>query len=255
MKRRSVKAIIYRAIFPDGMVYVGESLRPLAVRRKAHYDAAKAFIRGKKSRTNRRLAEALLKYGDAVQWDVVATAPTDKHKRIAAQDRQIVAQNSLWPNGYNFFLHGKMHPETVTAETRAKMSASHKGKIPWNKGKTLSAETRAKLSAANKGQIPWNKGKTLSAETCAKLSATNKGKTLSAETPRQTLCRKQRANPLEQRPDDPRRNSRQTLCRKQRQEALRRNPRQKDGANRPQQRKARPARAGRRDNVCEAPLN
>ena len=162
---KTARAIIYRAIFPNGMVYVGESLRTLAVRRQAHYDAAKAFLRGKRyAGTNRRLAEALLKYGDAVKWDVVATAPTDKRKRIKAQDRQIVALNSMWPNGYNFILGGKHHPKT-----RAEISASHRGKTHTaetcakisaaNARRTHTAKTRAKMSASAMGRIPWNKGK------------------------------------------------------------------------------------------------
>jgi hypothetical protein len=54
---------------------------------------------------------------------------------------------------------------TVSAETRAKMSANRKGK-------KISAETRAKISATLKGRPAPNKGKTVSAETRAKISAT-----------------------------------------------------------------------------------
>jgi plasmid stability protein len=53
-------------------------------------------------------------------------------------------------------------------ETKAKMSAAHKGKKNHNYGKTLSPETRAKISAATKG-------KTRSPETRAKMSAALKG--------------------------------------------------------------------------------
>ena len=56
----------------------------------------------------------------------------------------------------------------ISAETRAKISASLKGTV-------LSAKTRAKMVAAKKG-------KRHSAETKAKISASQKGKTASAET-------------------------------------------------------------------------
>ena len=62
-----------------------------------------------------------------------------------------------------------------SAETRAKMSASQKGK-------THSADTCAKISAAQKGRPGNRKGITLSAETRAKISASMKGKTHSADT-------------------------------------------------------------------------
>lgn len=84
-----------------------------------------------------------------------------------------------------------------SAETRAKMSAAHKGNQHC-KGRKLSAETRAKLSAAHtgkklstehrakisaaqKGKQIW-KGKKHSAEAKAKMSAAQTGKKLSAET-------------------------------------------------------------------------
>jgi group I intron endonuclease len=83
---------------------------------------------------------------------------------------------------------GHIHSE----ETRAKMSAAHKGKNNHNYGKKLSTETRAKISAAHKGKkfsdetlakiSSANKGKKRSDETRAKISAVQKGKKLSAKT-------------------------------------------------------------------------
>jgi len=63
--------------------------------------------------------------------------------------------------------HGNLNPSKFSDETRAKMSASQKGR-------TLTAETRVKLSAAMKGR-------TQSAEHRAKLGAARKGRTHSAE--------------------------------------------------------------------------
>ena len=45
----------------------------------------------------------------------------------------------------------KLNPQTVSMETRQKISNSNKGKHPTE-------ETRQKLSLSHKGQIPWNKG-------------------------------------------------------------------------------------------------
>ena len=69
---------------------------------------------------------------------------------------------------------GKHHSE----DARAKMSDLKKGKNytgGWNKGLTVSAETRAKMSAAHKGSPGHTKnlGKTHSAETRAKIGLAN----------------------------------------------------------------------------------
>ena len=66
-----------------------------------------------------------------------------------------------------------------TEESKRKMSKSHRGHIPWNKGRTgvFSKETLQKISEANKGQIPWNKGKTgiFSEEALRKIGKASKG--------------------------------------------------------------------------------
>ena len=82
----------------------------------------------------------------------------------------------------------------VSEETKAKLSATKKGKPSPKKGKpgkTHSDETKAKLSAAGKGRVvseeskakssATQKGRIFSEETKAKISAAKKGKTLSEE--------------------------------------------------------------------------
>jgi very-short-patch-repair endonuclease len=80
-------------------------------------------------------------------------------------------------------------------DIRAKMSASHKGKKPWNKNTHMwkdkphpqlgihrTEETRKKLSKALKGKKPWITGKHHSEESNKKNSEAHKGKRLSPAT-------------------------------------------------------------------------
>jgi group I intron endonuclease len=71
--------------------------------------------------------------------------------------------------------------KTLSAEHRAKLSASHMGQSPPNKGKRYSEELRARLSAAHKGlpspkkgQPSPLKGRSLSTKHRANLSAASK---------------------------------------------------------------------------------
>lgn len=101
-------------------------------------------------------------------------------------------------SGKNHPMYGKNH----TSEARRKISASGKGRVPWNKGKTdvytedvklkmgeknignnynlgrrHDEETKKQMSETRKGRTPWNKGKTniYSDETLAKMSENSKG--------------------------------------------------------------------------------
>ena len=80
---------------------------------------------------------------------------------------------TLWPNGYNLSEGGD--GVLPSEETRRKMSNSHKGKIPPNKGIPMSEEQKKKLSKLLKGRNAWNKGIPMSEEQKKKLSEINKG--------------------------------------------------------------------------------
>ena len=81
----------------------------------------------------------------------------------------------------------------LSDETKLKMSESHKGRIPWNKGKNFSKETRKKMSESHKGiqsseeskrkiseaMKGKNKGIKLSEERKQKISEAHKGGKLS----------------------------------------------------------------------------
>ena len=85
---------------------------------------------------------------------------------------------SLANRGANNGMYGKtgdkhpMYGKTHTKETREKLSKSHMGKTPWNKGKAgiYSQQTRDKISQAHKGH-KYNLGKRHTKETKEKISA------------------------------------------------------------------------------------
>ncbi len=80
---------------------------------------------------------------------------------------------TLYPNGYNLTEGGE--GEIPCEETRRKMSKSHKGKIPPNKGIPMNEEQKKKLSESLKGRNVWNKGIPMNEEQKKKLSEINKG--------------------------------------------------------------------------------
>ena len=78
--------------------------------------------------------------------------PWHAGKTILDTHKQKLVECNL---GDNNPFYGQHH----TDETKAKISAANKNRVPWNKGKTYSEESRAKMSAAKKGKsVPWNKG-------------------------------------------------------------------------------------------------
>ena len=90
--------------------------------------------------------------------------------------------NTLWPNGYNLSEGGE--GGIMCEEIRKKMSLSHKGQIPHNKGKHYSEETKKKISEVTSGEKNPFYGKHHSEETKQKISDSQKGRQFSEETKR-----------------------------------------------------------------------
>lgn len=125
---------------------------------------------GNNYRSSRHFNFAIEKYGwDGFTHEVIAEGLTKEEACQMEQDliREYKTTDDRY--GYNLSTGGESGAAgvVVSAETRAKRSAS-------SKGRTQSDETRRKLSEAAKGR-------TFSLETLAKMSAAKKGKPLSKE--------------------------------------------------------------------------
>ena len=193
--------IIYKIVNQlDGKPYVGQTVRTLEERFQEH------------AKADTYIGNAIRAHGvENFSCEVIEECDT----REQLNEREIfwiATLNCKHPNGYNLTDGGEgtsgveRTPEyrakmsaakkNPSAETRAKMSAVHKGKTlsdehrakigAARKGKKHSEETKAKIRAKHKG-VPKspehkaklaaaNTGKKASAETKAKMSAKHKGK-------------------------------------------------------------------------------
>lgn len=108
-----------------------------------------------------------------------------KFKPHSAETRKKIGDAQRGEKNHMYGRTGKDNPHfgmKRSAETCAKLSAVHKGKTPWNKGKPHTEETRAKQSEKAKERFanPENHpmyGKQHKPETRMKISASNRGRT------------------------------------------------------------------------------
>jgi group I intron endonuclease len=178
----------------NGKCYVGQTIGSIENRFNEHKFASKNNSKCALHRAIRKYGEENFTINEVVNCEVLLLNDLEKH--------YIKFYGTFAPtgHGYNLTKGGDGNFGWIPSEeTRAKMSASQKGKIlspehraklsalqkGKNKGKVLSPEHRAKMSASMMGK---NKGKShkVTDETRAKMSASmmgkNKGKTPSLET-------------------------------------------------------------------------
>ena len=143
------------------MSYVGQTKFSMEKRWKDHVKSA--------AKCKHYFARAIAKHGPEAFDHVVLETHETQEDANEAENFFIEYLQTLSPNGYNLNTGGDVCKPSD--ETKAKLSASHKG---VGLGRKHSDETRAKIAAAFKG-------KSLSPETRAKMSASHKGKTFSPE--------------------------------------------------------------------------
>jgi group I intron endonuclease len=162
--------IIYKATFPNGKCYVGQTVGTLKRRTAEHLRHAKDDL---------IFHKAIIKYGaESVVWEEIDYA--DNIESLNEKEIfYIDFYNSFAGNkkGYNGTRGGDGKLACVHSETsKKKMSDAHKGK-------PLSAEHRAKIGAAGKGRVASDEtrakmmGRKPSEATRAKLSAAQMGNT------------------------------------------------------------------------------
>jgi group I intron endonuclease len=138
-----VFGIIYKATFPNGKCYVGQTIKELEHRKKQHIYCL--------DRENLAFHNAIKKYGaECIVWEVIDTA--ENIEDLNAKEVAWIAFHKSYAhaaesNGYNLTLGGGggSAGRLISSETRAKMRAAQLGR-------TYGEETRAKVSRAGKGR-------------------------------------------------------------------------------------------------------
>ena len=150
----TLKNIIYKLTFPNGKVYIGQTLNSLSTRLSQHCNESKNTIKSR----------AIQKY-KTFKVEILYQGYNLNEKEI----EYISFYNSTDSNyGYNMEIGGYDRTKR-NQETLDKISKAHKGK-------KLSEETRKKISEAKKGHTAYNKGVSPSEETKQKMSDSKKGK-------------------------------------------------------------------------------
>ena len=128
---------------------------------------------------NRIIAMSIKKYGiDAFAYEILEENVFDE--LLPEFERAYIAKfNTVSPHGYNLTWGGEV-TKKLSPETRRKLSISHKGQNPWNKGKKMPPGYGFRNSEVHKGNT-YRKGKTHSTETRRKISKAHTGKKHSDE--------------------------------------------------------------------------
>ena len=150
--------IIYRYIFDNGKIYVGQTKYSLLTRHRQHCRGGDQLISKAISKHTYKL--------EVIEEVTVNELDDEEIKHISEN-------HSLYPDGYNLTTGGRVK-HTLHPIIRDKISKS-------NYGKPKSEKARENMSKARIGVEPWNKGKPCSEATKRKISETLKSKEIPSE--------------------------------------------------------------------------
>lgn len=176
---KGFKGYIYKHTSPSGKVYIGQTAN----------DLEKRFGNGNNYNPNTIFGKAIKKYGwENFTHEILhtATAPTKQEllSILNALEEKTISKYQATNRRYGYNMKNGGSNFELNKEIRHKISQAHRGKPPWNKGKTgfkmsqatkqkiaiankgkskppFTTEHRKKIGLAGKGKPPWNKGKTM----------------------------------------------------------------------------------------------
>ena len=157
--------VVYKLTFPNGKVYIGQTVQKLKNRLYAHCNDS-FYV--KDSGFNNHKSRAIRKY---MTFEVEVLYQGDD---LDIQEINYIKEynSTNQEYGYNIESGGSLN-KIVSEETKRKISEANKGRI-------VSEETRRKMSEAQKGQ-KGHKGIKHSEEHKRKIGESNKGKIFSEE--------------------------------------------------------------------------
>ena len=150
---------IYRHIFPNGKVYIGQTCQ------KPEY----RWGNGKGYKTSPFIFNAINKYGwDNIQHEVLFTGLDQLNADIIEED--LIYYYKQISKSYNLATGGKVNRGwKMSEEAKKKLSEAHKGK-------KMSDEAKEKIRLSKLGEKNPNYGKSPSKETREKISKAGKGR-------------------------------------------------------------------------------
>ena len=161
------EGIIYRYKSPSGKYYIGQTINEERRRRCFLYDEMYGGV--KIDRARKKYGPKNFEYTVLVK--ITGDNPEEIKKYLNTLEIGFIKMYNSIENGYNIAAGGEgcagYHP---TEETRRKMGDIHRGKEPWNKGKSMTEDQKKKM-----------RGRTFSEEHRRKLSEAKRGKTLPDE--------------------------------------------------------------------------
>ena len=167
----------------NGKKYIGQTMRTLA---------ARAGKNGVNYKTQWLFWRAIKKYGwNTFSAEILETVETESIKDLK---KQLNSLEKHWINFYHTYIHdpechgynadlgGSTHP--ASEETRRKISASLKGKAPWNKG--LTKETDERVRNAKPSSTTWKKGHLNSPEAMQRAHEASRGE--NSKVAKKVIC-------------------------------------------------------------------
>ena len=189
------KYVVYCHTAPSNKKYIG-----ITCQKPTH-----RWMAGKRYSQSPAFYHAIEKYGwENIKHDILYRGLSEEEAKNKEKELIALYQTQDRKHGYNLTAGGD-GMSNPSPETRARLSASRKGKQPtlgyrhteeakkkisealkgnkWNVGRTASEEARKKLSQKSKGN-KYNLGKKATEETRKKLSEAHKGKIFTDEEKR-----------------------------------------------------------------------